>query len=1044
MKRQIELSITQIEEVASAEWKRNSSLYLPGNPTILAWVVRKSTTPLLIIVPDDKTKRDLADDLKLICDKSKSSVIKSIITMPDASFGTEGEEEMAKLVRGNNFLQFKQRGGVLCGTPSSFILPFKLGSDFLDLHIGQVISREFFTETLLSNGYTRSDLVWKVGQVSVRGSVIDVFSPDSIYPLRIEFFDDEIESLRFFSTESQRKVLDTPVARIQNFAKKETGKLLELLPKDVRIIFVEPQKLEESAENYVWLYSSHFPKEKIELSFDKFLLSLADFPRLRITHNLYDADMSMPIWQFENFRGRLKSVEASINFHKEKKNRIFIVSAVPRIVKWAEAKGLPVIKDTLTMGFTDNEEKIAVLTDFELTGVSLKQRSEARAPSDWENAFEVGQYVLHKDHGVAIYQGLTQVTISGNTYEYLVLQYAEEKKILVPFLEFYKVEPWSPLPGKEPKVDSLSSRAWSQSIEVAREKARQAAIELMQIYASREVSSGNACQINEELMAEVVAGFPFTETKDQLEAISEVLSDMSRATPMDRLLVGDVGFGKTEVAIRAAAMAVFSGKQVVIMAPTTILANQHYETFSKRFAEMGVNVAQLSRFVPQSKQKIVKADLKSGLIDIVVGTHMLLSRTVDFKDLGLVVVDEEHRFGVLQKEKLKKKFPGVDFLMLSATPIPRSLSMSLSGLRDISLLATPPQRRLPVITITRKFSEFFLKEAVLREVSRGGQIFYVHNRIFDIHERFMMLKRLFPSLTIAVAHGRLSEAELEDTMEKFVAGKIDLLLSTSIVENGLDIPGANTLIVDDAEELGLASMYQLRGRVGRRETQAYAYLFYSSNKIPSKNALERLEALASLDELGSGYKLAQRDLEIRGAGDLIGTAQHGNSDKVGYQAYCDIMSEEIAKLKGTYNAPLRIDVGFAVSIPKYFLPQESLRVTLYRRMLKVESIAEVFELRQETQDRFGTIPRELDFLFNVAIVRGAKKDLSAISLTCEVDRTILECSAEILAKLKIPRTIYVKGNCLITRGGYEGVATLAKFLVENFYERKADSNGKNN
>ena len=775
MKKRIELTVTNIDDIALSYWKQNSSLYLPKSATILAWIVRNISSPLLVILPDHKTKRDLADDLKFFCSKFGVSNT-NIVSMPDASFNADSEEEMEKLVRGNNLLQFKQLGGILCGTPSSFLLPFKLGSDFFELQIGQEISRDMLIDTLISNGYVKTDLVWKVGQISVRGSVIDVFSPDSIYPLRIEFFDNEIESLRFFSTETQRKVIDVKFAKVQNFDKEKSGKFLDILPNNLRILFVEPNKLEESAENAQWLYSSLYPSEAMEVSWEEFSMSLAKFPRLRITHNLYEADLSLSIWQFENFRGRLKSVEEHINFLIEKKYEITVISEVQRILNWAKDNLISTISDTVTTGFIDNVARQAFLTDYELTGVSLKQRSGTRTPRDWEKSLVLDQYVVHEDHGVAIYRGLEQIEISGNAYEYLSLEYANARKLLVPFLEFYKIEPWSPIPGKEPKLDSLTTKSWSKSIEQARLKAKEAAIELLHIYAKREISNGSACQANEELMSILVSGFPHKETKDQLEAIEEVFGDMCKNTPMDRLLVGDVGFGKTEVALRAAGLAAFNGKQVAIMTPTTILANQHYDTFFSRFAETGVRVEQLSRFISVKKQKQIKEDLSKGLVDILIGTHMLLSKDVNFKNLGLVVVDEEHRFGVMHKEKLKKNFPGVDFLLLSATPIPRSLSMSLSGLRDISLLTTPPQRRLPVITVTRQFSEYFLKQAVLREISRGGQIFYVHNRIFDIHDRYMMLKRLFPNLSIAVAHSKISELDLEKTMAKFVAGEIDILL----------------------------------------------------------------------------------------------------------------------------------------------------------------------------------------------------------------------------------------------------------------------------
>ncbi|HAJ93355.1 MAG TPA: transcription-repair coupling factor, partial [Synergistaceae bacterium] len=508
-----------------------------------------------------------------------------------------------------------------------------------------------------------------------------------------------------------------------------------------------------------------------------------------------------------------------------------------------------------------------------------------------------------------------------------------------------------------------------------------------------------------------------------------VEADMERPVPMDRLLVGDVGFGKTEVAIRAAGKAAFSGKQVAILAPTTLLAQQHYETFSSRFGNLPVRVEVVSRFVPFSAQKKVLEDLKEGKVDIIIGTHRLLSQDVEFKDLGLVIVDEEHRFGVMHKEHLKRITPGVDVLMLSATPIPRSLSLSMSGLRDMSVLRTPPQRRLPVLTVVRPWSEELLKSAVLREKNRGGQVFFVHNRINDIHERTVMLKRLFPKLNIAVAHSRTPEAQLEKTMMRFSLGEIDILICTTIVESGLDIPMANTLIVDDAQELGLAQMYQLRGRVGRREEQAYAFLFYPPDVHLSVEASERLEAIAELDELGAGYQLAHRDLQIRGGGDLIGIAQHGNSTRVGYQKYCDMLAEEIANIKGEKRKQAEVEIAFPAAIPGDYLPQENLRVTLYRRMLKTDSPAEAISLKEETIDRYGKLPPSLEFLLDLTCVRSAAHELQITKIICSSQETVIQGDPDggwTEFQLKLPWMRKLDG--FVGPGGYKGITILAEMI----------------
>ena len=467
------------------------------------------------------------------------------------------------------------------------------------------------------------------------------------------------------------------------------------------------------------------------------------------------------------------------------------------------------------------------------------------------------------------------------------------------------------------------------------------------------------------------------------------------------------------------------------MAPTTLLAQQHFETFTARFANTPIRVEVISRFVPVGQQKRILQDLSEGKVDILIGTHRILTDDVKFKDIGLIIVDEEHRFGVMHKDHLKKSMPGVDVLMLSATPIPRSLSLSISGLRDMSILQTPPQRRLPVITVVRPFSEELLKNAVLREKNRGGQIFFVHNRINDLQERAVMLKRLFPKLNIAVAHSKTSESALEKTMSEFAAGKIDILVCTTIVESGLDIPAANTLIVDDAHELGLAQMYQLRGRVGRREEQAYAFLFYPSNVHISVESSERLEAIAELDELGAGYQLAQRDLQIRGGGDLIGISQHGNSSKIGYQKYCDLLAEEISKIKGTYRPQMEMEIGFPVSIPGDYLPQENLRVTLYRRLLKTDSLEEVRELREETEDRFGRIPNELDFLFNVAAIKGASCDLGLTKMICSRYELVLQGNPDgAWERLKLPPKWRRRLDGFIGPGGFAGIKDIARIIQE--------------
>ena len=709
-----------------------------------------------------------------------------------------------------------------------------------------------------------------------------------------------------------------------------------------------------------------------------------------------------------------------------------IYSEVPAIAAWASSRYFEAGTGILTSGFVDNSEKIAIISDLELAGATVPRRlAERRAPSDWGAGLIQGQWVVHDEYGVARYLGPETVKTLDGDQEYLTLQFADDRRLLIPVMQFYKISPWSPVSGREPSPASLKNSGWRKASDKARLNAEKAAKELLSVYASRELTPGYAFPPSPVMMKALEDTFPFTETADQLLAINETLEDMGGSMPMDRLIVGDVGFGKTEVAIRAAGRAVFAGKQVALMAPTTLLAQQHYDTFSARFGALPVRVEVLSRFVPIGHQKKIIEDLAEGKVDILVGTHRLLAADVKFKDLGLVVVDEEHRFGVMHKEYLKKTAPGIDVLMLSATPIPRSLSLSLSGIRDFSVLSTPPQRRLPVITVVRPWSEELLKNAVFREKNRGGQIFFVHNRIYDIQDRVVMLRRLFPKLKIGVAHSKMAEVQLERTMTDFSAGRIDILVCTTIVESGLDIPMANTLVVDDAHELGLAQMYQLRGRVGRREEQAYAFLFYPGDVSLTVEASERLEAIAGLDELGAGYQLAQRDLQIRGGGDLIGVSQHGSAGRVGYQKYFDLLAEEIAKVKGKTRRRVDLEIAFPATISNAYLPQGNLRVTLYRRLLKVESPQELAELFAETRDRFGKMPRSLCFLFRAALLRTASPDLDITRILCSRDETVIEGIPDgEWSRLKPPAHWFRRVNGYIGPGGFTGMQAISSVIEE--------------
>lgn len=1013
-------------------WKRNRAVHMISKGTMRAWACRKSTTPLLAVLPDQRQVRDFTADAETL------ELFKTLQMLPEIGFAEdETRIEALKVARGGILESFKRDGGVLAATPAALLAPFAFSRDSMTFTTNDTIKRGRLTDWLVASGYEKSDLVWSPGQYAIRGSTVDIYSPSDNYPLRLEFFDDELESLRYFVPETQKSIEVVGKAAIKSLKADRGAPLDDFMPKDLRVIYFEPKGLDMSAENADWLWKT-LDKDKQKLiswsSWEETYDMLARFPRIRVTQEVAATSVRLPLKQFPLFKGKIRDIEHFSADLKSKGYSIRVFSEASGTIEWAESKGFSADKGILTDGFIDSSEKIAYISDLELHGVTAsRQRREHRAPSDWGDGLIPGQWVVHDDYGVARYIGSERIEVDGGEQEFLTLEYADDRRLLIPVMQFFKISPWAPVPGQEPKADNLKGKQWKKASQKAREQAEKAVKELMSIYAARELEQGFKFEPSKDLMRELEGSFTFAETKDQLNAIKDVERDMETAVPMDRLVVGDVGFGKTEVAIRAAGKAVFSGKQVSIMAPTTLLAQQHYETFSSRFASLPVRVEVISRFVPLSQQKQILADLTEGKVDIIIGTHRLLTPDVIFKDLGLVIVDEEHRFGVMHKEHMKKIKPGVDVLMLSATPIPRSLSLSLSGLRELSVLDTPPQSRLPIITVVRPWSEELVKSAVYREKNRGGRVFFVHNRINDIRERATMLKRLFPKLSIGVAHSRMSEAALEKTMTKFSSGELDILVCTTIVESGLDIPSANTLIVDDSHELGLAQMYQLRGRVGRREEQAYAFLFYPPDVKLTAEASQRLEAISQLDELGAGYKLAQRDLQIRGGGDIIGVSQHGNSFRVGFQKYCDILAEEIAKIKGESKSHVQVEIDFPATIPGDYLPQENLRVTLYRRLLKADSAEEVAELYAETADRFGKLPPSLKFLFEVTLIRTAAPELDIVKLVVSRGETVIQgIPGGKWEDLKIPPKWFRRLDGFLGPGGYAGVRAMSGVLQKQY------------
>jgi transcription-repair coupling factor (superfamily II helicase) len=728
----------------------------------------------------------------------------------------------------------------------------------------------------------------------------------------------------------------------------------------------------------------------------------------------------------------------------EKGEQVFIVSRQSQRLKelWLEHypdsdfTNLEFIESSLSEGFTiqvaghrsqvSNSQfpipnSLHLITDSEIFGWErpqprTRQRKTADTPESLYADLQTGDYVVHVDHGIGRFAGLIQRQMDGHEREYLSVEYDRDDILYVPVHQADRLTRYVGADGGKPSLDNLGGQAWAETKSKVKEAVQKVAEDLLDLYARRQVVEGFAFDVDTQWQKELEDSFPYVETEDQKRAIADIKRDMERARPMDRLLCGDVGYGKTEVALRAAFKAVMNGKQTAVLVPTTVLAQQHFETFSQRLAAFPVKVEMLSRFRTPREQTEILHKLAIGEVDIVIGTHRLISSDVSFKDLGLVVIDEEQRFGVTHKEHLKKLRTEVDVLTLTATPIPRTLYMALTGVRDISNLNTPPEERLPIITHVGPYSPRLVRQAILRELERGGQIFFVHNRVQTIEAMKAHLQKLVPEASVDIGHGQMPEGQLSNVMHRFNTGEIDLLLSTTIIESGLDIPNANTLIVDRADTFGLAQLYQLRGRVGRGAMRAYAYFFRHNKMSPTQDGQQRLEVIAENTQLGAGYSIAMRDLEIRGAGELLGTRQHGYIQSVGFHLYTRMLADAVRRIRrvaslrlkvegsafdetlanfqpfdklraslSTFNLPLSLPVNvelpLAVGIPASYIQDQDLRLRLYRRMADLRDETELDALGSEFRDRFGVIPEMLqNLLYQMRVkLRAEKAGLASVN-----------------------------------------------------------------
>lgn len=883
---------------------------------------------------------------------------------------------------------------------------------------------------ILRLGYEFHELVTGVGQFSRRGGIIDAWLVNQPHPMRIEFFGDEIESIRIFDEISQRsieKLEECIIIPAREFILPDGQKTDEILHRNERdicvlhphatsilsylpkgtLIFLDDQDIlitvsEEVEKDALELRQQLINEGRLDKSFPIPFFSWSELYDQMLPFNPINMSFSgMETFQLfrqsilpaPRFGGKMDDFLDFVDEETSNEHTVAIVSRqTERLQKmWQERISIQDIQSGRAHFFNQNLSsgwKIIYpdcsvhfcITDEEIFGWqpairARRRRSQQELTVFDFGSFSPGDYVVHFEYGIARYQGLVMRTLEGVEKEYLCLEFADGDELYVPVHQADRISLYIGPDARPPKLSALGSPNWEGIKNRVKQAVQYVAKDLLELYTKRQSVEGYAFKEDTDWQRELEASFPYEETEDQLQAIEDVKRDMEQAKPMDRLLCGDVGYGKTEVAVRAAFKAAMDGKQVALLVPTTVLAQQHYDTFKQRLAPFPVNVEMLSRFRTDAEQEDILLSLEAGEIDIIIGTHRLLQNDVIFKDLGLLIIDEEQRFGVMHKEFFKKMRAKIDVLTLTATPIPRTLYMALSGIRDISMINTAPADRLPVATHIGGYDSELVRRAILREIDRGGQVFFVHNRVQTIHTFAEHLQTIVPEARIAVAHGQMPEQQLATVMHQFTDQKVDILLSTSIIESGLDIPNANTLIVDRGDTFGLAQLYQLRGRVGRGTQKAYAYFFFNTKGKPTIEGLERLEVIAENSQLGSGYTIAMRDLEMRGAGDLLGTQQHGHIAAVGFHLYTRLLANAVKSIKQgeeplvdpfreTLAQPelrpfVSVDLPIPTSIPVDYIPDAGVRLDLYRKLARISTAEGFHEIQEEFQDRFGSPPQDV-------------------------------------------------------------------------------------
>ncbi|GAX00313.1 transcription-repair coupling factor [Secundilactobacillus mixtipabuli] len=943
-------------------------------------------------------------------------------------------------------------------------IPLKTGGD---------VDLEGLAARLQRMGYVRQKLVDGPGDFAIRGSIIDIYPLDTEYPVRMDLFDTEIDSLRHFDASTQRSVenidavtihpvtdlLMTPEQRqaaadtLNKKLTKERQQLSDedgdLLANSITPLIESLTKGDVSAELRLFANNFFGKTNLLDYLSDNGLLLIDDYPRLRDTnkqletdeanwtvdklsaHQIFSdqqfglhfqdvlkrdqhAEIFFALFQkgmgnmrfsqlidiktraMQQFFGQMPLLKQEINrwqaskqtvvmmmANEERLNKVsqtlddFGINAVMTKASDIQPGEVQIIPASSQTGFELPDAKLVVITEAEMFKQVTKHHRRRQTMQNAERLksytdLKPGDYVVHVNHGIGRFEGMQTLEVDGVHQDYMTIAYQSDAKLFIPVTQLNLIQKYVSSEDKKPHINKLGGSDWAKTKKKVAAKIEDIADDLIELYAKRDSEKGYAFPHDDTYQEEFDNEFPYSETPDQLRSIEEIKHDMEKPKPMDRLLVGDVGYGKTEVALRAAFKAIEAGKQVAFLVPTTILAQQHYDTMTNRFEGFPVNVAILSRFQTTKEVHQIIHGLEDGSVDIVVGTHRLLSKDVKFKDLGLLLVDEEQRFGVKHKEKLKQMKSQVDVLTLTATPIPRTLHMSMLGVRDLSVIETPPANRFPIQTYVMEQNAGAIQDGIRREMQRGGQVFYLHNRVGDIEETVSQIKALVPDAEVAYIHGQMTEAQLEGILYDFIRGEYDVLVTTTIIETGMDIPNANTLFVEDADHMGLSQLYQLRGRIGRSNRVAYSYFMYQPNKVLTEVSEKRLEAIKDFTELGSGFKIAMRDLSIRGAGNLLGKQQSGFIDSVGYDLYTQMLTDAVSKKQGKTAKPktdTTVELGLEAYLPETYIGDQQQKIEMYKRIRQIEGPEDITEVQNDLIDRFGEYPAEVTNLLTISQVK---------------------------------------------------------------------------